>query len=195
MQNEIEVLKTIIESQHQTYIFFITSVIGLLAIFLGATWLQNYRANKNIVTKLKNDLLKEIEENFIKEKVKLNEKITLLKTEITDEIEKKVNEKIIRLSAEQCRTMAIQSRIAQLFWTSIDWWFSSIKEALLSEKDRGRFIRNALESIIDNFNEIEKINLPILDHEKLNYDNWLEILEKVTNILDQEKDIITKKLK
>ena len=162
---------------------------------MGATWLQNYRANKNIVTKLKNDLLKEIEENFIKEKVKLNEKITLLKTEITDEIEKKVNEKIIRLSAEQCRTMAIQSRIAQLFWTSIDWWFSSIKEALLSEKDRGRFIRNALESIIDNFNEIEKINLPILDHEKLNYDNWLEILEKVTNILDQEKDIITKKLK
>ena len=145
--NLIEVYKTILQQEISNHTIFITVLLGIVVILLGATWWWNKSgATKEIKT--------EVEKRFEKEKKKL---LKEFENEINKKIAKKIKdyeEQVLLVESDVARSMAISARNDEFYSHSVYWWARLLKNNI--EIDNSIGIRNGTEWLLDDLRLLMK---------------------------------------
>ena len=181
--NLTEVYKILLEQEISNHNIFITVLLGIVVILLGATWWWNKSgANKEIK--------EEVEKKFEKEKKRILKK---LEEEINVKINEKVKNyenKIFLVEADVARSMAISAGKEELYSHSIFWWANYLNCSIKINDSDG--IRRGIKLIIDDLKLLKKTD----DEEKIKpvyqYKHIEKIIEKIPKILLMEKKEILK---
>ena len=118
--NLIEVYKTILQQEISNHTIFITVLLGIVVILLGATWWWN----KSGATK---EIKAEVEKRFEKEKKKL---LKEFENEINEKIDRKIKdyeEQVLVVESDVARSMAISARNDEFYSHSVFWWAKLLK--------------------------------------------------------------------
>lgn len=144
--NLVEVYKTILEQEISNNTIFITVLLGIVVMLLGATWWWN----KIGATK---EIKAEVEKIFDKEKKKLQKE---LENEINEKTEKKIRDlkkHLLFVEADVARSMAISSRNNKRYSFSVFWWAKYLKNSL--EIDNSVGIRFGVDLLLKDLKQLK----------------------------------------
>lgn len=187
-QEITDLYKTLLEQETSNHNIFITVLLAILVILLGATWWFN----KNGASKM---IKEEVEKAIEEEKVKL---IGSFNKKVSKMVENKVlgyGNRMKSIEANVARSMAISAKNEGIFTHSI-FWFTKYLEMNL-ELDNQESTRIAIDWIIAEIESLEEVEEnERKDNSELTPDyvqaihssNYiLEIIEMVPDFLAQEK--------
>lgn len=181
-QQTIELFKTVLETQHNSYNTLFYVLIAITTLLTGSSWLWNlFIAKKQIkseVGDIKNELTK-----FFKD----NEKnlIDNIQKELSDKIDFKYSESY----GDIARIIAINAFESKSYKYALIWWFTCLQHSLNTKRDG--LIRIAIDEIT------KTLNIPTLtNYDKETFDMKLaiECINRVSEILSSEKINILRKL-
>lgn len=182
-ENLIEVYKTILQQEVSNHTIFITVLLGIVVILLGATWWWN----KSGATK---EINAEVEKRFEKEKKKL---LKEFENEINEKIDEKIKdyeEQVLRVESDVARSMAISARNDEFYSHSIYWWAKFLKNNI--EIDNSTGIRNGTEWLLEDLKLLKEGD----EKKKLKAIHECEFVEETANeipeLLKKEKKEILK---
>ena len=182
----IEVYKTILQQEVSNHTIFITVLLGIVIILLGATWWWNKSgASKEIKA--------EVDKRFEKEKKKL---IKDLENNISNKVDDRIKDykkQILEIDGNVARSMAISARNQNIYSHSI-YWLSRFLDTQI-ELDHPKSIRDATEWILDDLElliETDEVDNLTPVHR---CDLVLKTITKLPRILEKEKKEILKKCK
>lgn len=181
--NLIEVYKTILEQEISNNTIFITVLLGIVVMLLGATWWWN----KIGATK---EIKAEVEKIFDKEKKKLQKE---LENEINEKTEKKIRDlkkHLLFVEADVARSMAITSCKNKFYSYSVFWWAKLLKNSL--EIDGSAGIRLGVDRLLQDLKQLKNGD----EHENLQTiyqcEFVVETANKIPEVLEYEKREILK---
>jgi hypothetical protein len=191
-QEITELYKTLLEQESSNHNIFITVLLAIVVILLGATWWFN----KNGATKMIKD---EIDHVIQEEKNKL-------RTDFNKKLKKMVEKEVLgyenrmkSIEADVARSMAISAKNEGIFTYSI-FWFTKYLEMNL-ELNNQESTQIALDWIIDEIESLEEVEenerkenpelTPDFVQAIHSSDYILEVIERVPDFLSKEKKIIT----
>ena len=181
--NLIEVYKTILEQEISNNTIFITVLLGIVVMLLGATWWWN----KIGATK---EIKAEVEKIFDKEKKKLQKE---LENEINEKTEKKIRdlkEHLLFVEADVARSMAIITSNDKYYYYSVYWWAKFLKNSL--EIDSSVGIRVGVDWLLHDLKQLKNGD----KDKNLQTVHQCEFVVKTTNkipeVLEDEKKEILK---
>ena len=175
-QQALDIYKTLLEQENSNHTIFISVLLGITIIILGATWWWNKTgANIFIKTTVKDELDNKNEE------IKLSID-TKIKESIEDQF-RDMDEKFKSLELDLYRSFAYSLDTEKVYSHSIVYWSNSIEKAI--ELDEGELLRAFAETIANNLKLIEKKEVHQLEKVKT-------IVEKLPPTLSTEKrEILT----
>jgi hypothetical protein len=180
-ENYTEIYKTILEQEISNHTIFITVLLGIVVILLGATWWWN----KSGATK---EIKDEVEKRFEKEKKKLLKELELKLQNKVDEEIKNYKDKILTIEADVARSMAISARKDEYYSHSVYWWSKHLKSNLELNNYSG--IRAGTEWLIKDLDLIKETD----EKNKLSTIHECEFIEETVSelpaLLQKEKKII-----
>lgn len=177
---DAELYKTLIQSQQSSYNLMMFIFLGIITIFAGATWYYNYKIKKN-------EIIKEIKKLFKIEKEKF-----------TESYKKEFNNELDFIKGERSRLFAITlNRINENndFKLNIQEYFRWL-EALIHYHKCGklpgvRLCSDEIKKLISIIEpEISSKQCKMNKQDIINSKDDLESLDKISDILSKEKDLI-----
>jgi hypothetical protein len=139
--NITEIYKTFLQQEIANNTIFITVLLGIVVILLGATWWWNKSgANKEIK--------EEVEKRFEKEKKKLIKQFEELLNEKLIEKIKDYENKVLQIESDVARSMAISATSDKAYSYSIYWLSKYLKCSLDLNNETG--IRNGTSWILED---------------------------------------------
>lgn len=178
-QEIIEVYKTILERETSNHTIFITVLMGITVIILGATWWWN-KTGANSFIKLS------VREEFEKQNDSLSSLIdgkieTAIKKELTA-----IEDKFKGLELDLYRSFAYSLDTENFFSHSTLYWSNSIEKAI--ELDEGELLRAFAETILTNIQKLETKEIHQVD-------KVTEVIKMLPNTLAKERQSILDILK
>lgn len=193
MEEINEIYKTLLEQEISNHTIFITVLLGIVIILLGATWWWNKSgASKEIIS--------EVEKKFQSEKELLTEELKKTLRASIDEKFKEYENKLLEIEANVMKTMAIIAS-SQKYYTHSIFWYAQFLELLIKLK-WDRHVRKVSTWIIE---EIEKLKNQEKKEGLEKGDSFviskiyqcqkvLDIINNLPDILEEEKKKIKKEI-
>ncbi len=170
-QEIIEVYKTLLESEISNHTIFITVLMGITVIVLGATWWWNKTgANSFIKTSVKEEFNRQ------------NESLSgLIDGKIDAAIKKEISsieDKFKGLELDLNRSFAYSLDTEKMYSHSTIYWSNSLERAI--ELEEGELLRAFAETILRNIKMLEKKKIHQVD-------KVTEVIKKLPNTLAKER--------
>lgn len=121
-----ELFSTIIQAQSNIATIGITVIIGLAAIFVGASWLWNFYISRREITNAVNVAREEITNSLEDKFKKLSDEIKneVLKIETT--LNAIINDKMKSFNADQARLFALTAHQLGIWYVEAYWWAEAV---------------------------------------------------------------------
>lgn len=189
-ENIEDIYKTILSQEISNHNVFITVLLAIVVILLGATWWFNkHGAKKTIQQEVKRQLKIEKAklEKVVNKKIRKKIKRTILDYEI----------KMIVIEADVSRSMALLARKDELWPYSI-YWFTKYLD-LNMQLGEEETVRETIQWIIDEINELEKMEAKEKKKDKKEsewlygiheYEYVVSVIEDIPDILTKEREIL-----
>jgi len=134
MNNEADLLKTLLVNQQSIYSDFSTYTLAILATLLTAQFFANKYINKMQIRDQVNEYFSELSKKIIKENkkiitTKLDTEIAILKTKYAKEFN--------HLHYSNCRSFALHANSQKYSDIEIRWWLEALYYALRAGNDSG----------------------------------------------------------
>jgi hypothetical protein len=182
MNDFSEVYKTMLERESSNHTVFITVLLGIVVILLGATWWWNFfGANKRIKTEVRN--------KFKTEKDKFDRKF---EKKVSDRVQielLKYEQKILEIEGDVIRSLALQARNGGHYSHSIYWWTKHLNIYYKLEVTYESNMRNTVKWILIDIELLKNQDIEKqVDRPKIYKKEYIiEIISKLSNLLSDEK--------
>jgi hypothetical protein len=178
----VELYKTILEQQQNSYNTLFTVLIALTTILAGSSWLWNLFIAKKQVKSEVDNFKDELTKSFIDKEVELIEKLNI---EFSKRIDTKHNELYLEIS----RLFGIIASDKGLHSNAISWWLTCLNNSIESES------HVTIRISVDEINRILKIeDFKEYVEDDLNMEFAKETLNKIPETLRLEKNEILRAL-
>jgi hypothetical protein len=177
----VEIYKTLLEQEIANHTIFITILLGIVIILLGATWVWNKSGAKK-------EIHNEVEKKFEKEKNKILEKLEI---ELSVKINEKINdykEYMLVIEGDVGCSMAIQARNAQLYKYSVYWFAKFVKASIDLKKQK--MIRKGTEWILKDLELLKTKDVGNKLETIHNCSFLIETVSELPEILEKERKLI-----
>ncbi len=193
----IDIYKQLLENEVSNHNIFITILLGIVVILLGATWWWNKTGAIKAIKQ-------EVEDRIETEKAEI---INNLSESLKKDFDEKVSnyeEKLLELEANISRAMAISANSQAVYTHSIGWWAKYLEMHLKLKNDER--IRHAADTILREVEAFEEDEKKLKAKAKSSGKEYkvseiykcseiIEIVNGLPNILEKERTAIIKKLK
>ena len=175
-QQIIDIYKELLNQESSNHTIFISVLLGITIIILGATWWWNKNGANRFI---KNTVKKEIDDKDEEIKLSIDEKINeKLKGKL-----KEMDEKFKILELDLYRSLGFSTGLGKMFSHSIFYWTNAIERAI--ELDSGELVRAMTAKMILDIKKLEPKEIHNLEKVK-------KIIEKLPTTLSiEKKEILT----
>ncbi|ALM06593.1 hypothetical protein SB49_01275 [Sediminicola sp. YIK13] len=178
-----EIYRTLLEQEISNHTIFITVLLGIVVILLGATWWWNKSGAKK-------EIHNRVEKKFEKEKKEILKQLEIdLEVKINKKI-KDYKENVLVIEGDVARSMAISARNNELYSHSIYWLAKFLKTQI--ELKKPEMIREGTEWILEDLKLLKEND----DNKKLNsihgHNFIVETVSELPELLEKEKKKILK---
>ena len=178
----VELYKTILEQQQNSYNTLFTVLITLTTILAGSSWLWNLFIAKKQVKSEVDNFKDELTKSFIDKEV---EHIEKLNTEFSKKIDTKHNELYLEIS----RLFGIIASDKGHHINALSWWLTCLNKSIESES------HETIRISVDEINRILKIeDFKEYEEDHLNMEFAKDTLNKIPETLMLEKNEMFKAL-
>jgi hypothetical protein len=177
-QTVIDIYKTLLSQENSNHTIFISVLLGITIIILGATWWWNKTGANSFINK-------RVKEEFEKKKLEIN---SFIASTVDESIKIKIHEmdkKFITLELDLYRAFAFALEGNKMYTYSIYYWAKSLDNAIFQEE--GEITRGIASTLIANIKSLTNKTIHQIEYVK-------SIINKLPSTLTTEKKEILKLL-
>lgn len=180
-----DIVRQIIQSQHNLATLGIIVIIAVAALVAGASWFTNFyisrRELRHAIESLKAEIVATRAENY-------RQLVGVMKDEIKkleEVVGEKIDKKIASFDADKARLFALSAQNAQLWDAAAAWWAIAI-EGYTKIKEHG-LVRTSVNNVLKNLQKSETLR----DNDR---EDIKKCLSFIPEILQKEREQIKEKL-